>query len=100
MQIYGPTQVHGAQPINAPHRTSAAQQSAPADTSFGVDQLDISHEANEVINIREASGAMADQIQQARAERIEQIRSQIADGIYETDEKLNIALGQMLDEIG
>jgi len=100
MQIYGPTHVHGAQPINAPHRTSAPQQSAPTDSSYGVDQLDISREADEMISIRETSASMADQVQQARAERIERIRAEIADGVYETDEKLNIALGQMLDEIG
>jgi negative regulator of flagellin synthesis FlgM len=100
MQIFGPTHVHGPQPINAPHRATAAQPSAPSNTTHVIDQLDISHEADEIISIRDVASTMAQEIQQGRAERIEQIRAEIAAGTYETDEKLDFAIGQLLDEIG
>ena len=35
-----------------------------------------------------------------RAERVEEIRAQIEAGTYETDEKLDLALGRLLDERG
>jgi hypothetical protein len=33
-------------------------------------------------------------------DRVNEIRAQIAAGTYETDEKLDIAVGRLLDEIG
>ena len=35
-----------------------------------------------------------------RWDRVNQIRAQIAEGTYETEEKMQIALGRLLDEIG
>jgi negative regulator of flagellin synthesis FlgM len=35
-----------------------------------------------------------------RQDRVDQIRAQIADGTYESEEKLEIAVGRLLDEIG
>jgi len=34
-----------------------------------------------------------------RAERVGQIKQQIAEGTYETAEKLDVALGRLLDEL-
>jgi negative regulator of flagellin synthesis FlgM len=34
-----------------------------------------------------------------RAERVAEIRAAIEAGVYETDEKLDIAVGRLLDEI-
>ncbi len=48
MQIHGPAHVHGPQPINAPHRTTASQPAAQSGYTMGADQLDISHEADMV----------------------------------------------------
>ena len=91
MQIYGPTQLHGAQPINAPHSTRSAQ--APSTSSSSIsDQLDIS-----------TAGQLLDKVNQLpdiRQDRVSQIRAQIANGTYETDDKLNTALSNLLDEIG
>ena len=34
-----------------------------------------------------------------RQERVDQIRAEIAEGVYETDEKLDVAVSRLLDEI-
>ena len=47
-------------------------------------------------------GQMLDGIErlpEIRHERVEEIRRQIASGVYETPEKLDIALDRMLDEL-
>ncbi|HEY5313380.1 MAG TPA: flagellar biosynthesis anti-sigma factor FlgM [Pirellulales bacterium] len=92
MQIYGATQLHGAQAVNAPHstnRTSSASSTAGSSVS---DQLDIS-----------PAGQMLDQMSQLpdiRQDRVNQIRASIAAGTYETDDKLGKAVSNLLDEIG
>lgn len=91
MQIQGPTHVHGPQSINAPHRTQAPQPAAQSGYAMGADQLDISREADMVSRVRD----MPD----IRADRVAEIRSAIEAGTYETPEKLDIALGRLLDEI-
>lgn len=92
MQIYGPTHLHGAQPISAPHRGRV--DSAPQTTSVsqGSDQLDIS-DAGRVMN-------MLSEIPDIRQDRVNQLRAAIAGGRYETDDKLGAALDRLLDEIG
>ena len=92
MQIQGPSHLHGAQPINAPHRT--AHTEAPRGTSSlsQVDQLDISPEADFVSRV----SGMPD----VRTDRVAELRAQIAAGTYETDAKMNVALDRLLDEIG
>jgi negative regulator of flagellin synthesis FlgM len=91
MQIHGPTHVHGSQPINSPHRVRPTQTNeAPAQSTSGVDQLDISPEADLVSRVRE--------LPDIRADRVSQIRAEIESGVYETDEKLDIALDRLLDE--
>ena len=91
MQIHGPYQVHGPQPLSAPHRIKSPQASPTPAESRGVDQLDISPEADLVSRVRE--------LPDIRADRVAQIREQIQAGIYETPEKLDIALERLLDEI-
>jgi len=92
MQIYGTSQVHGTQAINAPH---AAREASPS-TSVGgssliTDQLDIS-----------PAGQLADQLSQIpdiRADKVAQLRASIASGTYETPDKLSTALDNLLSEI-
>ncbi len=100
MQINGPAHVHGTQPINAPHRSGPAQQATPANPAQGADQLDISREADDLIQTREVAQSAAHEIQQSRAERLAQIKSEIQAGTYETPDKLDIAVGNLLDELG
>ena len=91
MYIYGASYVHGPQNISAPHRSAAPQGAAPR-SARGADQLDISPEANYVSRTRD--------IPEIRADRVAEIRAQIASGAYETPEKIDIALERLLDEIG
>ena len=92
MVIYGTAHVHAPQGISAPHRIAPAQAPSSTPSSYGVDQLDISPEADLVAQVRN--------LPDIRADRVAQIKAQIADGTYETPEKLDIALSRLLDEIG
>ena len=87
MQINGPARIDRAQSISGPHRAAAPK---PADTP--VDQLDISTEANLVDQVH--------QLPDVRTDRVAQIRAEIASGAYETDDKIDLALERLLDEIG
>ncbi len=92
MQIYGSTQLHGAQSISAPHATRATSAASSAGSSAVSDQLDIS-----------SAGQLLDKINQMpaiRQDRVSQLRAAIASGSYETDDKLSSALNGLLDEIG
>ncbi|MHB0955739.1 MAG: flagellar biosynthesis anti-sigma factor FlgM [Pirellulaceae bacterium] len=91
MQIHGPTHVHGPQSMNAPHRTTAPQPAARSGYTTGADQLDISQEANLVSRLRE--------IPDIRADRVAELRAAIESGTYETTDKLETAVGRLLDEI-
>ena len=90
MNIQGVNFVHAPQSVSGPHR--AAAPAAPASSSLAeADQLDISASADLASRALDAPGI--------RADRVAQIRSAIESGAYETDEKLNMALDRLLDEI-
>ncbi|MEX2173599.1 MAG: flagellar biosynthesis anti-sigma factor FlgM [Pirellulaceae bacterium] len=91
MYVYGAAHVHTAQPIAPPHRMGATQ--APASTlgSFGVDQLDLSPQAEFVAQARD--------LPEIREDRVAALRAQIQSGEYETADKLDMALSNLLDEI-
>ncbi len=93
MQIYGPTQVHGPQGISAPHALRGPSNVTPARSSANVsDELQISDSAR-----------IADQlsnIPDIRQDRVNSIRSQIAQGTYDTDDKMSAALDNFLNEVG
>ena len=57
----------------------------------GADQLDISREAEMASRVRE--------LPDIRADRVAQVRAEIEAGVYETAEKLEIAVGRLFDEI-
>lgn len=98
MQIYGPYRV-STQPTSGPSRP---QPPKPADSgtkpsATPVDQLDISSAtgANRIdVSSQVAGGG------EIRIERVAELRRQIADGSYETPEKLDAALDRLLDQIG
>lgn len=92
MQIHGPTHVHSAQPIQAPHRTPPAAPPPSTSRVSGADQLDISPEADMLSRLRG--------IPDIRADRVAELRAAIASGSYETEEKVGVALDRLLDEIG
>ncbi len=91
MEIYGPGQIHGPQSIKAPQRLQPPQVDTSLDTT-PLDQVDISAEAELVSRVHE--------LPDIRADRVEDIRAEIDAGVYETDEKLDVAVSQLLDEIG
>jgi len=91
MYIYGTNQIHAAHSISAPHRAAGTQAAGPAHRTSGVDQLDISPEADLISQVH----SMPD----IRADRVAQIKAQIASGAYETPEKIDLALERLLDEI-
>jgi negative regulator of flagellin synthesis FlgM len=93
MQIFGPSQVHGPQSINAPHSIRGTASSAPARSTADVnDELHISDSAR-------IAGQLSE-IPDIRQDRVNSIRTAIAQGTYETDGKMSAALDRMLDEIG
>ncbi len=92
MEIYGPGQVQGAQSIKPTQQLKSVQTEQTIDNNMPVDQLDISAEADFVSQVHD--------LPDVRADRVADIRAQLDAGIYETDEKLDVALGRLLDEIG
>lgn len=92
MVIQGTAHVHAPQGLSAPHRNVPANGPSSAPASYGVDQLDISPEADLVAQVHN--------LPDIREDRVAQIKAQIAEGTYETDAKLDAALNRLLDEIG
>ena len=92
MQIYGPSHLHGPQGVSPPHGRSSLRPSQPGPTSIAGDQLELSEAGQAAARLAEAA--------EVRHDRVAQIRQAIAEGTYATDEKLNIALDRLLDEIG
>ena len=92
MQIYGPAHLHGAQPISSPHSSRITNRQSVSETSSIQDELQLSDAGQLVDKVRD--------LPEIRQDRVDQIKAQIANGNYETEEKLNIAVGRLLDEIG
>ena len=93
MQINGPAHVNGPQQITAPHRAQNSQPTQASQSELtGVDQLDISHEAELISQIQD--------IPDIRQDRVDSIRAAIESGTYETADKLDMAVDRLLDEMG
>ena len=92
MEIYGPGRIDGPQSVRAPHQARSIEPNTSVDSLQGMDQIDISPEAELVSRVGE--------IPDMRTDRVDEIRAQIEAGTYETDEKLDVAVGRLLDEIG
>lgn len=93
MQIYGPTHLHGASPIGGPHGARMTKPASPAASPSSIqDEVQISDAGRMIDRVRE--------MPEIRQDRVNQIRAQIANGTYETPEKLQIALERLLGEIG
>jgi negative regulator of flagellin synthesis FlgM len=92
MHIYGPAHLHGPQPIGPPHTSRISRPAEQPDAAPIRDELEIS-----------AAARLTEQAQavpEIRQDRIAAIRAKIAEGAYETQEKLEIAVERLLDEIG
>ncbi len=100
MQIQGPAktlQVHGPHDVNGPHSRSAAP--SKGQSTQAADQLDISPAAQEAARLAEAAETRAAD-GPIRSDVVARIKAEIADGSYETPEKLDAALDRLLDQIG
>ncbi len=91
MQIYGTTQVHGAQQVSAPHAARVDTTRPASPTAVPADSVDISA-AGRLLE-------MAAQLPEIRTDRVEQLRAEIAGGRYESSAKLDTAIERLLDEI-
>ncbi len=91
MQIYGSSQIHGAQPISSPHTARSVAPPSTSGTPTTGDRLDIS-EAGQI------AGRMAE-IPDIRADRVQELRTAILNGSYESEQKMSTALDRLLDEI-
>ena len=92
MMIQSTGLVQASQSINAPQRAAAPQASSQASSLAEVDQLDISPAAD--------LASRSAEIGAIRHERVAELRAAIEAGSYESDEKINVALDRLLDQIG
>lgn len=90
MQIRPTSNIRSTTAINL--QPQAKTNATSSTTSVPVDQLNISAEAQ----MMSATSPGTD----VRADRVADIRAQIAGGQYETSEKMDLAIGRMLNEIG
>jgi negative regulator of flagellin synthesis FlgM len=81
-----------AAPLSGARPAQGVESSAGADALAPQDEVQISSEACKLDELSRTSGV--------RQERIEQIRQEIADGSYDTPEKLDAALDKFLDKYG
>jgi negative regulator of flagellin synthesis FlgM len=99
MQIYGPYRVSTTQPNAAAQRSQPQKPADPTPNAdkASVDQLDLSSAASGINrmapNTAVAGGG------EIRIDRVAEIRRQIADGNYETPEKMDAALDRLLDQL-
>lgn len=92
MHVYGPAHLHGPQAINPPHTARINNPTPAAEPGQIQDELQLS-ETGQLMS-------KAHDLPDIRWDRVNQIRAQIADGTYETDDKLRVALGRLFNEIG
>ena len=92
MHIQGANRIHGPQGINPPHISTRAAATQQAPASGAVDRVDISPAAHAAVEASESSPV--------RQDLVNLIRRQIAQGTYDTPEKMDIALDRLLDQMG
>ncbi|MEX0587008.1 MAG: flagellar biosynthesis anti-sigma factor FlgM [Pirellulales bacterium] len=90
MQIYGPSHVHGPQSIQGPHAVRPAQTAGRPEALQG-DRVEISEAAQLAAQVRD--------MPPVREDLVARVRSAIADGSYESDDKLAVAVDRLLDEM-
>lgn len=91
MEIFGAGGPQGPSPVYPRLAGFSVEAGTTVQAGLPRDQVEISPLANMLDGI--------DRLPEIRHERVEEIRRQIADGVYETPEKLEIALDRLLDEL-
>jgi anti-sigma28 factor (negative regulator of flagellin synthesis) len=97
MNISSSYRVNGPQSLQGPHFSRPAAPASSPQATRGADQVDISA-AGEAAAL--ASETSAVDTSGFRADLVARIRNEIAQGTYETADKLNSAVDRLLDEIG
>ena len=93
MQVYGPSQVHGAQGITGPHGTTASRgPEQSSGLSAPRDELQLSDVGRFV--------DQANSLPEIRQDRVQELRAALASGTYDIDSKLDLTVSRLLDEIG
>ena len=92
MQINGPSHVHSPHGLNGPHFNRNNRVDTDNSAASPADQLEISAAAQAAIEAHESG--------EIRSELVSRVREEIANGTYETPDKLDTALDRLLDEIG
>ena len=96
MQISGNFSLAGVDAAKSAGRSNApaaAKATSAPELTGPVDQLDLSPEALSVSNAQSTGEVF-------RADKVASLREAIAQGNYDTDEKLSIAFDKLLDQIG
>ena len=88
MHIYGASQLHGPQSLQGPHWN---RSTSPASNAQAADTVEFSAAA-------EAAPSAADG-GDFRADLVARVKAQIADGTYDTADKMAMAFDSMLDEM-
>ena len=92
MQVYGPS-LHGVHGVNAPHGPTAPR---------GVDQAAGLSAPRDELQISDV-GRFVDQargLPDIRQDRVQDIRTALANGTYDIDSKLDLTVSRLLDELG
>lgn len=92
MDVNGISSVGRAAPLSGARPAQGVETPTATDALAPQDEVQISSEARKLDELSRTSGV--------RQERIEQIRQEIADGSYDTPEKLDAALDRFLDKYG
>ena len=94
MNIFGVFSTQGSQGLGAVKGVEAAQSAQSAARQEGVGEV---HDAVTLsVDAVKAAGATSD----IRFDRVAAIKAAIAEGSYETPDKLDIALDRLLDRLG
>ncbi len=91
MQIYGPAYLHGPQSINAPHSNARTSQTSAASSSFAT---------GDSVEISDAALQAEQQTSGIRQDLVNSIKQQIADGTYDTPDKMSAALDNFINQLG
>lgn len=110
MQIYGPfrvstqstsnvqsREIQQAGEVSKSDKASSTGETSASQSGTPVDELDLSQSASGASRM-ESTGAIAGE--GIRFDRVAELRRQIADGTYDTPEKMDAALDRMLDSWG
>ena len=96
MQVNG---IHGSQGVSPTNRVESAKATQSTAITNPTDQVEISPEA-EIASQAADLVSQIHELPEIRVDRVDQIREAIDSGTYETEEKMNIAVNRLLDEIG